>query len=297
MELIIAIICIIICCLIAYSAGKKNAEKQEKINNDQVLQERNNILKEIEEKRQESNRIDQEYHSKLQIIREAKNAAESAFEIKNEQLQKDFDLKKQELVSQYTNEKQAIQSAIDVLQTELASLKATRAAAIEAVRQEEKLIEEQDSYRLTISDQDARDIAILNSIKLQVSKPRLLSMLIWQTYYQPIAKQKFPLILGSKEVCGIYKITNMKDGLIYIGQAVDIRERWNQHAKHGLSIDTPQGNKLYQAMIKDGLENFTFQLLEECPREELNKKEAYYIGMYNSCEFGYNSNTGIKGGT
>jgi group I intron endonuclease len=75
-----------------------------------------------------------------------------------------------------------------------------------------------------------------------------------------------------------------------------VRERWNQHAKCGLDIDTPQGNKLYQAMLKDGLENFSFQLLEECPRDELNKKENYYINMYNSCEFGYNSNTGIKDG-
>ena len=69
-------------------------------------------------------------------------------------------------------------------------------------------------------------------------------------------------------------------------------DRWKQHAKCGLGIDTPQGNKLYQSMLEDGLWNFTFELLEECSREELNKKEAYWIQMYQSDKFGYNSTKG-----
>ena len=117
-------------------------------------------------------------------------------------------------------------------------------------------------------------------------------MLIWQTFYQPLAKKKFPIILGKKDVCGIYKITNMKNDMVYIGQGVDIYKRLMQHCKNGLGIDTPQGNKLYAAMLEDGLENFTFELLEECPREELNRKEAYYISLYNSVQYGYNSTKG-----
>jgi hypothetical protein len=47
-------------------------------------------------------------------------------------------------------------------------------------------------------------------------------------------------------------------------------------------------------MREDGLENFSFELLEECSREELNEKEKFYIGLYQSDQYGYNSNAGIN---
>ena len=80
-------------------------------------------------------------------------------------------------------------------------------------------------------------------------------------------------VLGSKTVCGIYKITNKNNGLCYVGQSVDIADRWKQHIKCGLGIDTPAQNKLYKAMLKDGVTNFTFELLEQCDRQLLNEKE------------------------
>ena len=64
--------------------------------------------------------------------------------------------------------------------------------------------------------------------------------------------------------------------------------------KCGLGIDTPANNKLYQAMLEDGLENFTFELLEACDDKDLNEKEVFYIQLYNAYTFGYNSNKGNK---
>lgn len=285
-----------LCCIVAFFMGRLTVQRKEKLDNQQVLSERKNIEKEIEYKKEESARIEQEYQSKLKIIEDANNAAATAYELKAQQLQNEYESKKVQLALDFSAQKKDVDLNLTLLKQELESLKATRAAAIEAAQQEEKLQANKDFFRLNISEQDIRDIYVLNTIKPQISKPRLLSMLIWQTYYQPLAKEKFPILLGTKEVCGIYKITNLKNQKCYIGQATNIRERWNQHCKHGLQIDTPQGNKLYQAMLKDGLENFSFQLIEQCPREELNKKEAYYINMYNSCEFGYNGNTGIKDG-
>jgi len=92
-------------------------------------------------------------------------------------------------------------------------------------------------------------------------------MLIWQTYFQPIAKKQFPIILQDKTKMGVYKITNIKTDESYIGQSVDIYKRWSDHCKAGLGIDTPVGNKLYKAMLEQGLENFTFELLCECSKE------------------------------
>jgi len=38
---------------------------------------------------------------------------------------------------------------------------------------------------------------------------------------------------------GIYKITNINNGKVYIGQAVNIAERWRQHIKRGVGADPP----------------------------------------------------------
>jgi hypothetical protein len=47
-------------------------------------------------------------------------------------------------------------------------------------------------------------------------------------------------------------------------------------------------------MQEYGLWSFSWELLEECPREQLNEKEKYYIGLYDSYNFGYNSTIGNK---
>ena len=102
-------------------------------------------------------------------------------------------------------------------------------------------------------------------------------------------------VLGGATVnkCGIYKITNQLDDTVYIGQSLDIATRWKNHAKAGLGIDTPANNRLYKAMQKDGLENFSFEVLEECAAAALNEKEKFYIQLYQADQFGYNGNKGI----
>lgn len=68
-------------------------------------------------------------------------------------------------------------------------------------------------------------------------------------------------VLG-KTVCGIYKITNLIDGKIYVGQSVNIPERFKQHVKCGLGIDASATNLLYNAMQETGVWNYMFELLE-----------------------------------
>jgi len=46
-------------------------------------------------------------------------------------------------------------------------------------------------------------------------------------------------------------------------------------------------------MQEYGIENFAFELLEECNIDELDKKEKYFISLYNSNSLGYNGNKGI----
>ena len=64
--------------------------------------------------------------------------------------------------------------------------------------------------------------------------------------------------------------------------------------KAACGIDTPVGNKLYAAMQEQGISNFSFELLEECLPQDLDKKERYFIELYHSDSLGYNGNKGNR---
>ena len=71
--------------------------------------------------------------------------------------------------------------------------------------------------------------------------------------------------------------------------------RWLQHLYKG-SHNNLEG-KLYPAMFSDGINNFKFEIIEECILDEklLNAREKYWINYYNSYEEGYNSTRGGQG--
>ena len=301
MEILLVVVLVIIGIVafqIGKTTGKKDAEDLKieivKQSNEKVLQERKVIESEIRQAKQRLSDIEQDYQSKRKLIDEAKELAENEYKEKKKAYLIELKTLKDKLDEKYTQDSQEYIIKIDELKQSLESLKKQKAASIEALQREQAIQEQKDLYRLVLSNQDKQDIEFLRSIQFRISKPRLVSMLIWQNYVQPIAKKKLPLILGSENVCGIYKITNIKNQMCYIGQAKDMRKRLNEHLKKGLGIDTPQGNKLYQAMLEDGIDSFTFELLEECSEEELNSKERYYIELYNSIDYGYNSQSGVK---
>ena len=89
--------------------------------------------------------------------------------------------------------------------------------------------------------------------------------------------------MARKKICGIYKITNLINGKVYIGQASDIYTRWTNHKNASLRKDKKEYKyPLYRAFRKYGIENFKFEIIEECSEEELNEKEIYYIDFYNT---------------
>ena len=101
--------------------------------------------------------------------------------------------------------------------------------------------------------------------------------------------------------CGIYKITNQVNGKVYIGQSIDIEKRWEDHCLKTFRQNSEEYNyPLYQSIRKYGLENFKFEILEECSSKELNQKEIEYIALYESYPpdkgKGYNQTPGGQGG-
>lgn len=83
----------------------------------------------------------------------------------------------------------------------------------------------------------------------------------------------------------IYKITNKLNGLSYIGQTGDVFERWRQHCAR-------KNRTLGIAIEKDGIENFTFEILEKTSSDLANERECFWIEYYKSYPEGYNSNAG-----
>lgn len=94
--------------------------------------------------------------------------------------------------------------------------------------------------------------------------------------------------------CGIYKITNLINQKAYIGQSINILVRWRRHKTEMNNLDNSY--PLYRAMRKYGLNNFSFTILEECPKEELNERERYWIKTYDTYYNGYNLTSGGQTG-
>ena len=88
---------------------------------------------------------------------------------------------------------------------------------------------------------------------------------------------------------GIYKIQNLINGKIYIGQSIHIKARFNAHKSEARNGNT---RPLYNAIRKYGVENFSFEIIEECSKEKLNEREIYWIKKYDSFHNGYNLTPG-----
>lgn len=313
MIFIIILILLVITIYSTYRAYKIKQEVKE-INKD--IEEENEKIEQrhywLTKSRNELEQKIQEGAAQLQgitlAIQNSQNASEQtiaacqqAFEQYREVLENHYqrvDIEYDQLIKNlenaYNTAQDQVREAIAKEQSILDNYKNTRAAAMQAQLKEQEIKEKLEFYCLHPSENDKDDIKELERVKPKLHSPRILSMLIWSTYYQKPMTALCNNILGTSIVCGIYKVTNQKTNMCYIGQAADIAKRWKDHAKCGLGIDTPANNKLYKAMQEDGLWNFSWELLEACSRDLLNEKEAFYIDLYDSCAYGYNSNNGIK---
>lgn len=275
-------------------------------------------LKELENNIQIKEARKQEIAKAIEILEKSKQASiaqsDQALQLELNKLYEQFDNATAELGANYQKKKEEYQKAlVNTIQegaseystkiaeykNELASYSKLIAEAknnydiiVEAHRREVEIKTQKDFYHITLSEQDLREITKLREVESYMRNSRPLCMAIWSYYYQTPTNDLINRIIGANPKTGIYKLTNILNGMVYIGQATNIRDRWIEHIKCGLGIDAKE-NSLYKAMRKDGVENFTFELIEECPRAILNKQEAYWINFYSSNTFGYNMNRGI----
>ncbi len=93
--------------------------------------------------------------------------------------------------------------------------------------------------------------------------------------------------------CGIYKITNKINNKVYIGCSKNIEHRWIAHKSESIIDTNPQYNySIHKAFRKYGLDNFSFEIIEILPENEIFEREKYWIKYYDSYNKGYNETLG-----
>lgn len=86
----------------------------------------------------------------------------------------------------------------------------------------------------------------------------------------------------------IYKITNIVNGKVYIGQTIrPIEDRFHRHINDAMS--NRLNTHFARAIRKYGPDNFKIEVIDSSTsQKELTEKEQYWIRYYNSVENGYN---------
>ena len=160
-------------------------------------------------------------------------------------------------------------------------------ASVEASKRAEEIRSQSDFYKLTIPEEDLDEIKELREVEKHLRNPEPLNKVIWKCYYEKPTTDLIGRVIGSGTHTGIYKITNLTNQMCYVGQAANLAERWKQHIKRGLGADPVTKNKLYPAMKAIGVENFSFEVIEECGRSKLDEREDYWQDFFKAKEFGY----------
>ena len=165
---------------------------------------------------------------------------------------------------------------------------------IEEYKRAEEIKQNKNFYRIVLSESAIEDVKKLRKVADELHDPTVLYKLIYKTYYETPFNEMVGRVVTGRGNTGIYKITNLENGKVYIGQTKQaFKERWRTHLKRGVKAEPGTQNKLYAAMWQEGAENFTFEVLAECDTTELNKKEKEYISFFHANTWGYNSNSGI----
>lgn len=88
----------------------------------------------------------------------------------------------------------------------------------------------------------------------------------------------------------LYRITNLLNNKVYIGQSNKEKDRWRQYKYFGRNPEKT-GQYIHRAMAKYGASNFIYEVIAMCATEEYaNEAETILIAQYNSRDkqFGYN---------
>ena len=221
-------------------------------------------------------------------VAQSKSKMLEEFAQSKSQLEEEFAQNKSRLQAELLHTQQQIETA----KAELDDYKKKQEVINEAILRQRELEEKQDFYRVCLSEFTIEDITLLQEIRQKLHTSESLNKLIYDVYISKAVQEMVKRVLQGGAPSGIYKITRMKTGEIYIGKSTNVKDRWQQHCKTVFGAGTIAHSILHTTMQKDGLQNFTFELVEEVPKEKLTEREKYWINFYGSKEYGLNERNG-----
>lgn len=203
---------------------------------------------------------------------------------KQELLQRQLD----DFIASAAETKKSVNEEIEELRSLLEDYKSKRNLINQAIVHEKEIHEQQDFYRIVLNESDKEDIQLLNTIEMRLHSREALYKLIYDVFYKKPLNDMINRVLQGKEFCGIYRITNLKTNEAYIGKSTNIKTRWQNHCKTAIGLDGMARTKIHSAMKEYGIDNFSFEVLEKCTKENYSEREKYWINFYETNVYGYN---------
>ena len=295
------------------SNKKNNYEKQLELEKElsKIIEE---SLQEIQRKKEESwkeiqsekekswKEINEEKEKQLNSIKSEESTLRSNL---SAQAYKDFEEKKilylekienldkelEEYKKNKSFEKEKFDQTIQEIEKQVEVWKQRHDSVIESFKRMEEIESAENYYKIFLSPEELQELAELNQVIKKLKNPMPFYKAVYDIYYKKKVGELVLRVIGPNRVSGIYKITDIQNGKCYVGQSVDIAERWKQHCKRGSGADVITRNKLYPVMLEKGIHNFMFEILETTTdTSKLSAMETYWQDFYQAKSFGYSIN-------
>ena len=185
-----------------------------------------------------------------------------------------------EFIALQEKEKTKSIEEINLIKEELEDFRLQREAINQAVLREKEIREKEYFYKIDISQDDREDILALREIAPKVKNKEAVNKLVYEVFIRRPLNELIKRVTGSRSISGIYKITYTKTGEAYIGKTTDIQTRWTNHIKTCCGLEGAARTTFHNRLEKDGLWNYTFEILEEVPKDKLGEREKFYIELY-----------------
>lgn len=228
-----------------------------------LLSEQRRLAAEMKSKKElEEVKLEQELNSKIQALNLYYSKQEA------------------DISKQYETRKSVLDAKILFLKSQLDDFRARQESVHEAILRQKQLEEKEDFYSLQVSENDKDDIAVLQRMDLKLHNRDVIPKLIWDLFIRRPAQEMIKRVTGGRSISGIYKITNKQTHEAYIGKTTDISTRWQNHLKTAVGLEGAAKSTLHTRLAADGIWNYTFEILEEVPKDQLSAREAFYIDLY-----------------
>lgn len=149
-----------------------------------------------------------------------------------------------------------------------------------AILREKELKEKENFYKIVIPENDQEDMEVLKTIGPRLRNREALNKLIYDVFVKRPLSELIKRVTNGKEISGIYKITYIKTGEAYIGKTTNISTRWQNHIKTACGLEGAARTTFHNRLEQDGIWNYTFEILEEVPKDKLGEREKFYIELY-----------------